>query len=316
MGRTSGRASADGSMVVAMPDILQSPITWRQHVTPSGRCRPARSSPARCSACGRPGCPRGSSCARARCSASPRAPPASPSPAWWRPASSSPTATATGSAGRCSPARPARTRPATAPTRGWDGRWATAGGGGRGPRPAGPGPPAGRGRRAPPGRAPRGRVDCGRTTCRAGVLPDDEAVVAAPVPRVPQPSPTATRPSSRPTSGTSPAGRTGPRDLRRPARRRRRRRSTAGDLDALAEGFVLSAATLRHFQADPLLPPELLPDALAGRARSGPTTTSTTPPSRRVWRDWYREQRAAIGGGERAGAAVACRDARRATSGR
>jgi len=34
----------------------------------------------------------------------------------------------------------------------------------------------------------------------------------------------------------------------------------------LAAGFVLSAAVLRHFQADPLLPPELLPDDWPGPA--------------------------------------------------
>jgi phenylacetic acid degradation operon negative regulatory protein len=37
-----------------------------------------------------------------------------------------------------------------------------------------------------------------------------------------------------------------------------------GDTDALAEGFVVSAAVLRHFQADPLLPEELLPRAWPG----------------------------------------------------
>lgn len=36
-------------------------------------------------------------------------------------------------------------------------------------------------------------------------------------------------------------------------------RLAAGDTDALAEGFVSAAHALRHFQADPLLPPELLP---------------------------------------------------------
>lgn len=36
-------------------------------------------------------------------------------------------------------------------------------------------------------------------------------------------------------------------------------RIDAGDTAALAEGFVASAATLRHFQADPLLPADLLP---------------------------------------------------------
>lgn len=38
----------------------------------------------------------------------------------------------------------------------------------------------------------------------------------------------------------------------------------AGDHRALAPGFVLSAAVLRHLQADPLLPAELLPDGWLG----------------------------------------------------
>jgi phenylacetic acid degradation operon negative regulatory protein len=37
-----------------------------------------------------------------------------------------------------------------------------------------------------------------------------------------------------------------------------------GDVEALAPGFVLSAAVLRHTQADPLLPAELLPDGWPG----------------------------------------------------
>lgn len=37
-----------------------------------------------------------------------------------------------------------------------------------------------------------------------------------------------------------------------------------GDASALADGFVLSAAVLRHFQADPLLPPALLPESWPG----------------------------------------------------
>jgi phenylacetic acid degradation operon negative regulatory protein len=37
-----------------------------------------------------------------------------------------------------------------------------------------------------------------------------------------------------------------------------------GDVGALAEGFVVSAAVLRHFQADPLLPDELLPRGWPG----------------------------------------------------
>lgn len=39
-----------------------------------------------------------------------------------------------------------------------------------------------------------------------------------------------------------------------------------GDADALADGFVVSAAVLRHFQADPLLPEELLPPKWPGSA--------------------------------------------------
>jgi len=38
----------------------------------------------------------------------------------------------------------------------------------------------------------------------------------------------------------------------------------AGDTAALAEGFVVSASVLRHFQADPLLPDELLPRGWPG----------------------------------------------------
>jgi phenylacetic acid degradation operon negative regulatory protein len=40
----------------------------------------------------------------------------------------------------------------------------------------------------------------------------------------------------------------------------------AGDAEALAPGFVLSAAVLRHVQADPLLPTMLLPDRWPGVA--------------------------------------------------
>ena len=38
----------------------------------------------------------------------------------------------------------------------------------------------------------------------------------------------------------------------------------SGDTGSLAEGFVVSAAVLRHFQADPLLPDELLPRGWPG----------------------------------------------------
>jgi len=47
---------------------------------------------------------------------------------------------------------------------------------------------------------------------------------------------------------------------------RRRLWSTEPAADTLAAGFVLSAAVLRHFQADPLLPPELLPAHWPGPA--------------------------------------------------
>jgi phenylacetic acid degradation operon negative regulatory protein len=40
----------------------------------------------------------------------------------------------------------------------------------------------------------------------------------------------------------------------------------AGDADALADGFVTSAAVLRHLQADPLLPASLLPAGWPGDA--------------------------------------------------
>jgi phenylacetic acid degradation operon negative regulatory protein len=40
----------------------------------------------------------------------------------------------------------------------------------------------------------------------------------------------------------------------------------ANDTDALAPGFVLSASVLRLTQADPLLPPDLLPDDWPGAA--------------------------------------------------
>ena len=43
-------------------------------------------------------------------------------------------------------------------------------------------------------------------------------------------------------------------------------RLEAGDADALADGFVVSAAVLRLFQHDPLLPPELLPGDWPGPA--------------------------------------------------
>ena len=41
-------------------------------------------------------------------------------------------------------------------------------------------------------------------------------------------------------------------------------RLEAGDTDVLADGFVLAAEVLRHFQSDPLLPDDLLPDGWPG----------------------------------------------------
>ncbi len=65
----------------------------------------------------------------------------------------------------------------------------------------------------------------------------------------------------------------------------------SGDTGALATGFVLSAAVLRHLLADPLLPPELLPP-------SWPGDDLRTEYDRydhafkAIWRDWHREQQA------------------------
>jgi phenylacetic acid degradation operon negative regulatory protein len=69
----------------------------------------------------------------------------------------------------------------------------------------------------------------------------------------------------------------------------------AGDLGALPDGFVLSAAALRHFQADPLLPVELLPKAWPGPALRADYEAYDAAFTA-VWRSWYREQRAATPG--------------------
>ena len=60
--------------------------------------------------------------------------------------------------------------------------------------------------------------------------------------------------------------------------------------DALAPGFELSAAVLRHLQADPLLPAELLPDGLARAPRCAPT-----------YDDWDARYRATLDAWSRAG---------------
>ncbi|MGZ4706209.1 MAG: PaaX family transcriptional regulator C-terminal domain-containing protein [Acidimicrobiales bacterium] len=62
-----------------------------------------------------------------------------------------------------------------------------------------------------------------------------------------------------------------------------------GDTAALAPGFVLSAAVLRHLLADPLLPPELLPPSWSGdplRAEYDRYDRAF----KAVWRDWFRQQ--------------------------
>ena len=68
----------------------------------------------------------------------------------------------------------------------------------------------------------------------------------------------------------------------------------AGDVDALADGFVVSAGVLRHLQADPLLPAELLPDRWPG---DGLRTDFDRYDAafRRVWRAWYRSLRPSVG---------------------
>lgn len=61
----------------------------------------------------------------------------------------------------------------------------------------------------------------------------------------------------------------------------------AGRTDALAPAFVLSAAVLRHFQADPLLPAELLPDGWPGAALRVEYDRYDAA-FLAVWRAWFR----------------------------
>jgi phenylacetic acid degradation operon negative regulatory protein len=58
----------------------------------------------------------------------------------------------------------------------------------------------------------------------------------------------------------------------------------------LAPTFVLSADVLRHLQADPLLPRELLPAGWPGEPLRRAYNLFDTE-FRRVWRDWYRSVR-------------------------
>lgn len=62
------------------------------------------------------------------------------------------------------------------------------------------------------------------------------------------------------------------------------------DRSVLAAGFVLSAAVLRHFQADPLLPAEILPATWPGeRLRERYDSYDTA--YRAVLLEWFTEQR-------------------------
>lgn len=63
-----------------------------------------------------------------------------------------------------------------------------------------------------------------------------------------------------------------------------------GDTSALRDGFVLSAAVLRHLLADPLLPPELNPPSWPGdelRRRYDEYDAAF----KALWRGWFRAQR-------------------------
>jgi phenylacetic acid degradation operon negative regulatory protein len=60
-----------------------------------------------------------------------------------------------------------------------------------------------------------------------------------------------------------------------------------GDTAALAPGFVLSAAVLRHLLADPLLPPELLPSGWSGDALRHDYDRYDAA-FKALWRDWFR----------------------------
>ena len=63
----------------------------------------------------------------------------------------------------------------------------------------------------------------------------------------------------------------------------------SGDTGALAPGFVVSAAVLRHLLADPLLPPDLLPPSWPGDALRAEYDRYDRA-FKSVWRDWHRRQ--------------------------
>lgn len=67
----------------------------------------------------------------------------------------------------------------------------------------------------------------------------------------------------------------------------RRLRVASEGLTSLGQAFVLSAATLRHFQADPLLPAELLPDDWPGDALRA-AHHDFDAAFKAAWADWFR----------------------------
>ena len=67
-------------------------------------------------------------------------------------------------------------------------------------------------------------------------------------------------------------------------------RLAAEGVDVLAPTFVLSADVLRHLQADPLLPRELLPREWPGEPLRK-SYDRFDDEFRRVWREWYRTVR-------------------------
>lgn len=62
-----------------------------------------------------------------------------------------------------------------------------------------------------------------------------------------------------------------------------------GETDALAPGFELSAAVLRHMLADPLLPAELLPSDWPGTDLRADYDRYDRA-FKALWRDWFRRQ--------------------------
>ena len=64
-------------------------------------------------------------------------------------------------------------------------------------------------------------------------------------------------------------------------------RLVAEGVDVLAPTFVVSADVLRHLQADPLLPRELLPAGWPGEALRK-SYDAFDAAFKRAWRDWYR----------------------------